>query len=150
MKTLRLTLPNSTDIFVQRQTTQGLKALGEIIRHQERVEMLFELVVRMIVMASHRGVLERAIHAFDLPVGPRVVGFREAMVDTVVAAEAIKEMRGQPGGRAGAIAGSMTELTAVVRQDRVDRIGHGFDQGLQERDGDQTIGASMQLGIGKL
>ncbi len=82
------------------------------------------------MIAFDRGVLQRPIHAFDLPIGPRMVGFREAMFDRMSAAEAIKEMWGQQGGRAGAIAGGMTELTAVVRQDGMDRIGNGFDQGL--------------------
>jgi len=113
MKPLLLTRPNSTDIFVRGQTAQGLAALDELIRHQERVEMLCELVVRPIVIAFHRGVPQRSIHAFDLSVGPRMVGSGETMVDTVFAAEAIKEMRGQQERSGRCDSGGMTELVAI-------------------------------------
>jgi hypothetical protein len=77
--------------------------------------MLFELVVCMRLITFHFGVPYCPIHVFDLPISLRMVGFGEAMVDSVVAAEAIKEMRGQHGGRAGTTARSMTELTPSVR-----------------------------------
>jgi hypothetical protein len=43
--------------------------------------MASELVVRFVVEALDRGLLDRAVHALDLAVGPRMLGFGQAMID---------------------------------------------------------------------
>ena len=69
-------------------------------------------------MASHRRLFERAVHAHDLSVGPRVADLCQAMPDPMFITDAIKDVvacvfallaMGEPG--------------AVVRQDRVDATG---------------------------
>jgi hypothetical protein len=38
--------------------------------------------VRLVIVAADRRVLERAVHVFDLPIRPGMVGLGEAMLDT--------------------------------------------------------------------
>lgn len=45
--------------------------------------MLPQLVMVFVVVGPHRGFLDRAVHAFDLAVGPRVVGFGQTVIDVV-------------------------------------------------------------------
>jgi hypothetical protein len=54
--------------------------------------VLFELAMRIIVIAPDGRLLERAVHPFDLAVGPRMVGLGEAMLDIMLAADAIEHM----------------------------------------------------------
>ena len=42
--------------------------------------------------SADRRVLDRAVHAFDLAVGPRMIEFREAMVDAVLGAGQVKRV----------------------------------------------------------
>ena len=62
--------------------------------------MLFELAMSVIVIALDGRLLKRTIHSFDLAVGPWVVGFSEAMLDLVLAADAIEHVQPVAGGRA--------------------------------------------------
>ena len=48
--------------------------------------------MRLVVEPPDRGVLDGAVHPFDLAVGPRVVEFREAMLDAVLGAGQVKGM----------------------------------------------------------
>lgn len=48
------------------------------------MEVAFELVVTIVVIALDGGVLDRAVHPFDLPVGPRMVDPGKAMLDVVL------------------------------------------------------------------
>jgi hypothetical protein len=51
-----------------------------------------ELVVGFIVEPSDGRLLEGAVHALDLPVGPRVSRFGQAMVDVVFGAGILEGM----------------------------------------------------------
>jgi len=52
--------------------------------------MRAKAAVRVVVEAPDRGLLDRAVHPFDLAVRPRVVELREAMVDAQLGAGQIK------------------------------------------------------------
>ena len=104
----------------------------------------------VIVMVSFdRGFLDGPVHAFDLSVGARVLGFGQAVLDPVLQAQISKgpiEHVGHVGGcgsvfiswREGELDTPFDCLPAAVAQDRivgqhsVDCIGHCFDQGCQE------------------
>lgn len=79
---------------------------------------------------------DRPDHSLGLAVGPRMIGFGEAMLDAVALAGAAKDVA-DPGLRDPLI--SINELDAVVGQDGMDPVGHGLDQHLEE-------GGSSQLG----
>ena len=88
----------------------------------------------LVVIAPNGGFLEGAVHPLDLTVGPGMVRFGEAVLDTMLAADAVEHVQPVAGRRAGTHGGHIAELYAVVRQYNVDGVGHGFDQRLQEAD----------------
>ena len=54
--------------------------------------MRAETLVRLVVEPANGGVLEGAVHAFDLAVGPRMVEFREAMIEAGLGTDQVKRM----------------------------------------------------------
>jgi hypothetical protein len=58
---------------VRREPSKGFETLGEVIDREEGVEMRLQLFVAFVVVAFDGRVLERAVHALDLAVGPRMV-----------------------------------------------------------------------------
>ena len=90
--------------------------------------------------ATDGRVLERAIHAFDLTIGPRMIEFREAMVDAVLGAGQVKRV-----GTKGLLTGDQLlklcdgptamrhrELKAVIGEHGVDRVRDVSDEPAQE------------------
>lgn len=60
----------------------GLDALGEVIGHQEDLEMLFELAMRPVVVAVDGRVLQSVIHSLDLAVGDLTEDFRHGELES--------------------------------------------------------------------
>ena len=54
------------------EATEGLQATGEVVGRDEVGKMLAEVAVAFIVEAPDSGVLDGAIHAFDLAIRLRV------------------------------------------------------------------------------
>jgi hypothetical protein len=69
------------------------------IRFQEGGEVVPELPVAVVVISPDSGVLESAVHSFDLAVRPRMVGLGETMFDAVLAADAVELVQPIAGGR---------------------------------------------------
>ena len=63
--------------------------------------MLSELPVSLVVIASNGGFLEGAVHPLDLTVGPGRVRLGEAVLDTMLAADAVERVQPVAGRRAG-------------------------------------------------
>ena len=85
----------------------------------------------VVVVAFDSRVLDGSVRPFDLTVDP-------GMVDLVkrcsmsFSRQRMANMRHRASSRAGGVAGRITELVAVVGQDRVDLVWHGGDRGGQE------------------
>ena len=109
---------------------QGFEPCGEIADHQEAVQMCFEVVMRSIVIPFHGGVLDGPVHSFHLSVRPGVLGFCQPVFDAMPVAGSTEQMAHLLRRRAIAVARRMTELTAVVSQDRGDRVRNGSNQAL--------------------
>ena len=58
----------------------------EIVSGDEVREMPPQFGVRFVEVAFDRRVLDRAVHALDLPIGPRMLRLRQPMVDVVAGA----------------------------------------------------------------
>jgi hypothetical protein len=99
----------------------------------------------LIVICLHRRFLERPVHAFDLAIGPRMVGFGQPRINPILLADAIKDMM-----KGLDIALAIGELDAIISEHRVDLIGDGGHHVPEELSGDHFVGFCMQLGIGKL
>ena len=95
--------------------------------------MLSELIVGLIMVAPNGGLFEGAVHPLDLTVRPGMVRLGEAVFDPVLAAVR-SNMCNHTGPSAGTPWGHIGELYPIVRQYRVDGVGHGFNQRVQEAD----------------
>jgi hypothetical protein len=107
--------------------------------------VLVEVLMGLIVIFFDGGFFEGAVHALDSAVGPGMIGFGEAVRDAVRLTHTRKDML-----EGIVIPLAVGELNAVIRQDRVDFIGHGVDEVAQELRRDGLDGLRVQLGIGKL
>ena len=65
------------------------------------------------------GFLEGAVHAFDLTVRPWMIDLGHAVLDTMFTAAQVEHVSDISGRRAVAVTWRMTELGAVIGQDRV-------------------------------
>lgn len=149
-KSFWLLCPYSPNVFVRRETLQGLEPSGEVVGHQEAVRMRFELGVRGVVVPVDGCFLQRAVHAFDLSIRPRVFWFREPVFDPMLVAALIKHM-GDPLRRwPVAVTQRMTELAAVIGQKCMDLVRNNPDEAAQEHRGNGSVGCMVQLRIGEL
>ena len=84
----------------------------------------------LVVEAFDGRLLDRAVHSLDLTVGPRVVGFGEAVLDVVCLADHVEAHLARSGGVA--VAGLLGALDVIVGQYCVDAVRHGSQQVFQE------------------
>jgi hypothetical protein len=78
---VRLLCPELADVLVRRETFERLEVLGEVVRGNEVPEVASKLVMGFVIEAFDRRILDRPVHAFDLAIGPRMLGLGEAMID---------------------------------------------------------------------
>src|ERR1700730_14048069 len=158
-ESFRLFCPDLADVFVGREAFEGLESLREVVSADKVAEMASELRVRLVVESLDRRLLDGAVHALDLTVGPRVLGLGEAMIDVVLRASEFEGVsaedlvpleHGLDLGRSPAIAAGLSEVGAIVGQDRVDFVGNGFDKGSEEVCSDAPGRLFMQLDEGEL
>ena len=158
-ESLWLFCPCFADGFVAREALEGLQSAGKIISADEVGQVSAQSVVRRRVEALDGSVLDGAVHALDLPVGPRMSRLGEAMVDAVLGAGILERVC--PDRRAAverepdivcrrAGVSWRGEVGTVVGQDDVDAIRHGLDQRPQEVSGDPARGLLVQFDEGKL
>ena len=57
-----------------------------VVGVQEKLDVATQVVMAGVVVAVHRGILERAVHAFDLAIGPGMVGPGQPVLDAVLLA----------------------------------------------------------------
>src|SRR4051812_10445936 len=89
----RLFCPDLTNALERGESTETREALRELVRIQEDGQLRAETLVGLVVEPADGGVLEGAIHAFDLTVGPRMVDFRKPMLDVTLSAGQVKGVR---------------------------------------------------------
>ena len=90
--------------------------------------MRAEVVMAIVVIPFYGRVFNRAVHALDLPVRPRVVWLGQAMLNAICSADHVEPH----GSGIGCIpvARLFTELDPIVRQYCVDLVGHRFQYSL--------------------
>jgi len=72
--------PALTDGFVGGESAKCLEASAVVVGLHEQLEVRPERVVGGVVIPADGGLLERAVHALDLTVGPRMVGLGEPVL----------------------------------------------------------------------
>src|SRR6266851_7919249 len=103
-ESIRLFCPCLADVLVGCEAPEGLEPASKVICRDEVGEVAAQLVVGFVVVALDRRLLQGAVHAFDLAVGPRVVGFGHPMLDAVGAADLVEAMEAIAGGPTIAVA----------------------------------------------
>jgi hypothetical protein len=150
--------PSFADEVVWGETLQGLEAAAEVVGADEVGEMALVLAVGVVVIALDGGLLDRTVHSLDLPVGPGMLWLGQPMLDAELGAGVFEAV--SPDGLAfgqgfdnqgdGRSAGARRcEMCAVVRQNDVDLVGHGFDEMAQEVAGGLSLGSAMEFDIGE-
>ena len=79
----------------------------------------FELIVSIVMVALNGRFLDRAVHALDLTVCPRMLDLGQAMFDAVLAAD-IEHVRHVSSCRTISVARREGKLDAIVGEHRVD------------------------------
>jgi hypothetical protein len=120
------------EVFVRREPFEGLAFASEVVGSEEVGQVRFELVVGVVEVSLDGGVLDGSVHAFYLPVGPRVVGLGEPVIDSLQAAEPVEGASTDACGRALPVLRQVGELDAVVGEHGVDALRSGFDERLEE------------------
>lgn len=110
--------------------------------------MRAKVVVAFVVIPLDGCVLDGAVHAFDLTVGPYVVRLSQRMFNPVGLADHVEPH--QPGMDNVPVPGLLCELDAVVSQDGVDTVGHRFQKVLQKLPARLSVWLFYQLGHGEL
>ena len=158
-ESLWLFCPDLADVFVGGEAFECLKPLGEIVSANEVSEMAAKLAMGLVVEPLNGSILDGAVHALDLAVGPRVFGLGEAMINVILRAsefEGVSEEDLMPIelgldlGRSPAVSAWLSEVGAIVGQNRVDFVRNGFDNGFEEVRGDAPGRLFMQLDKGEL
>ena len=122
-KALWFVLPVLDDVFIGCESLQCFESFGEVVGIHEVVQVFSELLVIFIIGAFDGGLFECSVHAFDLTIGPRMLGFCQAVLGLMFEADASKDMR-----ECIPICFAVGELDAIVGEDRMDFIWHGRDQ----------------------
>ena len=133
------------DEFVGREALEGLEPASEVVGVDEVPQIPPQVFVSVIVEALDGCVLDGAVHALDLPVGPRMIDLGEPVLDAVLAANPVEDM--EP---VIFMAGVTGELDAVVGQHRMDGVRNHLDQLAQELGRDHLARLLMELDIGEL
>ena len=118
---------------------------GAVVGHQEGLELRLQLLGCLVIISSHRGVFQRPVHAFNLPVRPGVVGRCSPVFDAVFVADSVKEML-----EGSVMPGLIGALDAGICQNRMALIRHRVKPATKEVCGNRFGHAVMSLGIGEL
>ncbi len=107
-----------------------------------------QLIVAVIVEPLHSCLLDRAVHPLDLTIRPRMVWLGQSVFDPVGLADHIEPHWPRMDGVS--VSGLFSELDAVICQDRVDFVRHGFKHMLQELPSSASIRRLNELGDSEL
>src|SRR5215831_7384408 len=81
--------------------------------------------------------LDRAVHALDLTIGPRMLDLGQPMFDAILLAAQIEHMCRVSCRRAVRVSWRESELDPIIGEDRVDLVWDSRDQSFEERRGCQ-------------
>ena len=98
-ESVRLRCPGFADEFIWGEASEGLEASGEVVGVDEVAQVRSQFIVGFVEVAFDGCVLDRAVHSLDLPIGPRVLGLCQPMVDVVLGTGVFEGVR--PNGFSG-------------------------------------------------
>ena len=84
--------PAFGDVFVRCEALEGLQPPSVVVGIDEVGKVGLELLVSIIMIALDSRFLDRAVHAFDLSIGPWMIGLCQPVLDGILEAGAFKHM----------------------------------------------------------
>src|ERR1700722_12754765 len=138
-KSVRGLCPEFAEVFVGSEAFEGLESSGEVVGAEEVGQVRFELIVSVVEVWFDGGVLDGPVHAFDLPVGPGMVGFGKPVFDSLDMAGAVEGMSAKTCRGPLSVPRKVSELDSLVGEHGVDAVRNGFDERLEERGGGSHI-----------
>jgi hypothetical protein len=145
---LRLFLPFLPDELCWCEALEGLEPSGVVVTVDEQIKVSAQLVVVLIEIAFDGGFLDRPVHALDLAIRARMVGFGQAVFDLVGVADHVEAMHAELGGPAIAVSRLVGELD-VIGQYEVDLVGNRLQHGLKEGHGGGSVRLFIEPDDGK-
>ena len=110
----RLCLPFLPDELCWSEALEGFESSGVVVGVDEQIKVSAQLVVVLIEIAFDGGFLDRSVHALDLAIRPRMVGFGQAVFDLVGVADHVEAMHAELGGPAIPVSRLASELDAIA------------------------------------
>ncbi len=144
-KSLGFFLPAVADEFVGSHTHKSFESAGEVVGGDEVAEMGLQLAMAVVVIALHGGLLDGAVHAFDLPVGLGMVRFGQPMIDAMRKADPVKRMSTKAGSGPLTIFWQVGKLNSIVGEHGVDAVWDRCDKRFEKSGGSLHVGAFDQL-----
>jgi hypothetical protein len=131
-KTVWVVGPEFADGFVGCEAAKGLESASEVVGCDEVRQVRFELFVCVIEEAFDGGFLDGPVHAFDLSVGPGMVGLGQTVADAMTTTDAIEGMSTPSCRKPSTVLRQIGELDSVVGEHSVDVIRNGSDECFEE------------------
>src|SRR5271154_3267733 len=75
------------------EASEGFEPPGEVVGVDEVLQVGSQLVVGLVEVAFDSRVLDRAVHSFDLPIGPWMLGLCQPVIDVVLGAGVFEGVR---------------------------------------------------------
>lgn len=106
--------PDFADVFEGCEAPECLEPASIIIGVDEAVEVGLELPAVVVMVAFDGGLLDRAVHPFDLVVGPWMPDFGEPVLDAILLTVHIEHVGDVGGSRSVGVARREGELALVM------------------------------------
>jgi hypothetical protein len=72
---------------------QRLEVFGEVVGRSEGQDTRFQALEVFVMEGLHGRIFDRPVHSLGLSVGPRMVGLGQTVLDVVLDADAIEDVR---------------------------------------------------------
>ncbi len=92
-KSVWLDCPYFADVLEGGEAFEGLEPSSIIVGIDEVVEVGFELLMAVVMVAFDSCLLDRSVHPFDLAIGPGMLDLGEPVLDTVLVAAEVEHVR---------------------------------------------------------
>ena len=89
-------------------------------------------VMAIVVETLDGRLLDRAIHALSLTVGPGMVRLRQTVFDAMSPTRPVKRVTPKARRGAASVPGKVGKLDTIIGQHRVDFVGNGCNQVIQK------------------
>lgn len=134
---VRLFYPLLADELVRSKPLEGLEPSAEVVGGNEVVKVLSELGMVFVVIALDHGFLDRPVHSLNLAIRSWMCRFRQPMFDVEIGACRIEGIATEEKpfcphrldvSDRPPVAGGISEVRAVIRQNGVDLVWNSFSE----------------------